>query len=190
MIDFLKNLNLNLKPIEYPKGVTIAYEGELCDKVRIIIAGRIRIISISSTGEEIIYKDLLRNDMFGNNLIFSKNPRYRGDIVVEETASIYEFSKDELIALLMSNKEFLTQYLMYQSEDSKKLNQTIKILSASSSEEKLLYLLQTSNNQIEIISITDLSKRLNLTREATSRVVHKLVKEGIISYKNKIIRKL
>ena len=172
----------------YEKGTTIAFEDSLCTKVRLVKSGHIRISSITSNGQEIIYKDLYENDLFGNNLIFSNNPYYRGDVIAIENSELYEFSGEEFLSLLNSNKEFLKEFLHYQSEDSKKLNQTIKILSIPTSDEKLFYLLQINRGEIKIKSITDLSKKLNLTREATSRMVNRLIKDNKIEITSNVIK--
>lgn len=191
MNTFINLLDLSkYKTRTYEKNQYIAYEGDECKIIRIVLSGHIRIISFSSSGQEIVYKELYQGDLFGNNLLFSEKPYYRGNVICVEKSVVIEFNKLDFINTLSSNKRFLEAYLAYQSEDSKRLNQSIKILTCSTSEEKLMYLLQTSNRQIKITSITDLAKRLNTSREATSRLVHKLVKENKISYKDKIIKKI
>lgn len=178
----------NKNTVIYKKGTIIAFEDSLCTKVRLVKSGHIRILSIASNGQEIVYKDLYEDDLFGNNLIFSNNPYYRGDVISIENSELYEFSGEEFLTLLNSNKEFLKEFLRYQSEDSKRLNQTIKILSIPTSDEKLFYLLQINHGEIKIKSITELSKKLNLTREATSRMVNRLIKDNKITLYNNVIK--
>ncbi len=189
MRDFIKYINIQNMDIKtYQKDKYICYENDLCKKVYLVLSGHIRIISTTSNGQEIVYKDLYANDLFGHNLLFSNNPYYRGDVICMEDSKLIEFDKDTFLLTLSTNKEFLKEFLNYQSEDSKKLNQTIKVLSIPSCEEKLLYLLQTNNGTIRIKSITDLAKRLNITREATSRTVHHLIKTNKITYLENIIK--
>ena len=189
MRDFIKYINIQNMDIKaYQKDRYICYENDLCTKVYLVLSGHIRIISTTSNGQEIVYKDLYANDLFGQNLLFSNNPYYRGDVICMEDSKLIEFDKDTFLLTLSTNKEFLKEFLNYQSEDSKKLNQTIKVLSIPSCEEKLLYLLQTNNGTIRIKSITDLAKRLNITREATSRTVHHLIKTNKITYLENIIK--
>lgn len=189
MRDFIKHINIQNMDIKtYQKDKYICYENDLCTKVYLVLSGHIRIMSTTSNGQEIVYKDLYANDLFGQNLLFSNNPYYRGDVICMEDSKLIEFDKDTFLLTLSTNKEFLKEFLNYQSEDSKKLNQTIKVLSIPSCEEKLLYLLQTNNGTIRIKSITDLAKRLNITREATSRTVHHLIKMNKITYLENIIK--
>lgn len=183
MRDFIGLLDLDKVSIKtYNKDSYICFENDECSKVYLLISGHIRISSLTSNGQEIIYKDLYSNDLFGHNLLFSNNPYYRGDVVAIEKSSLIEFNDEDFIKLLSSNKDFLREFLNYQSEDSKKMNQTIKVLSIPSCEEKLLYLLQINRGLIKIKSITDLSRKLNITREATSRTVHSLIKQNKLTY--------
>ena len=172
----------------YKKGEILSFEGDLCTSIRIVISGKILISSITKLGQEIIYKELTSNDIFGHNLIFSNNQTYRGNVNCLENTSLYEFNKEEFLDLLSKDKGFMELFLKYQSEDTKKLNQQIKIKSLISAEEKLFYLLQINNHELKIKSITDLSRKLSISREATSRVVHQLLKQNKISLKNKILR--
>lgn len=184
LIELLTNQNV----VTYKKGVTIAFEDSLCTKVRLVKSGHIRISSITSNGQEIVYKNLFDGDLFGNNLIFSNNPYYRGDVIAVEQSEVIEFNSEEFLNLLTNNKEFLKGFLHYQSEDSKKLNQTIKVLSIPTSDEKLFYLLQINHGELKIKSITDLSRKLNITREATSRMVNRLIKDNKIELIENVIK--
>lgn len=167
----------------YLKGLTIFNEGEKCDELFIVLKGVIEVASYSEIGNEIIFNIIHKSEMFGNNLLFSSSPYFKGDVIVKENAVIGAIKKKDLIPLLMNNESFLMEYLRYGSDFSKNLNDKIKILSFMTAEERLMYLLDTNNNIVEYKSITELSKRLFLTREATSRLVTKLVNQ------NKIIRK-
>lgn len=184
----IKLINEERKVISFKKGDIISFENDLCTKVRLVVSGHIRISSTTSNGQDIVYKDLFTNDLFGHNLIFSNNPRYRGDVICMENSEIIELSEEEFLSVLSNNIGILKGYLNYQSEDSKKLNQTLKIVSIPTSEEKLMYLLQLNHGEIKIKSITDLSAKLNISRETTSRIVHKLIKQNKISLINNVIK--
>lgn len=190
MKTFISILENHPKKIKtYNKNQVISFEGDLCNYVRIIVSGRILISSITISGQEIVYKELKQNDIFGHNLLFSNNPRYRGNVVCLESTDVYEFNKKEFIELLTNYEGFAEAFLQYQSEDSKKLNQQIKVQSLPSAEEKIFYLLQINKQELKFKSITELSRRLYISREATSRAVSKMIKEGKIKILNKTILK-
>ncbi|MCQ2772354.1 MAG: Crp/Fnr family transcriptional regulator [Bacilli bacterium] len=164
----------------YKKGMYIAREGERCSFIGIVIEGYIKISSISSNGDEIFYKHLYSEDMFGNNLLFSSNPVYKGDVVTMEDTRVFLFDKETFLNLLTTDKEFLESFLFYQSEDAKRLNQTVKLLSMDKAEDRLFYLLRHNRNGLKFKNMSTLALQLGLTRESTSRLVHRLLREGQI----------
>ena len=166
--------------LKYKKEQILFNEDDECFYVGIVVKGEIKIASYSLTGQEIVYNIVKEGQMFGNNLIFSNYPHFRGTVIASSDGELILISKENLLKILPSNLSFLEAYLSSQAEFSKKLNNTIKLLSLSSAEERLLYYLK-QNNPLKIKSISSLSESLYLSREATSRLVSKMVKEGKIN---------
>ena len=190
LLDLLTNEEIKkMKMVVIKKGETIFFEHERCTQIGLIKKGEIRIVSYLEDGREILYNVLQDGDMFGNNLIFSNDQRYRGDVVAFKDTKLYLITKEELLTILESNKEFLNTYLTTQAENSKALNLKIKLLTFNNAEDRLLYYLQISKSKIRYRSISDLAKTLFLTRESLSRLIHKLEKENVIYIKDKTIIK-
>ena len=162
------------------KGAYLHREGELCSKVSIVVSGGVKIASMHYSGSEVIFNILEKGDILGINLIFSDEPVYKGDVVAIKDSTIVSISKENLTKLLQCNKEFLVAYLNVQSNFGKKLNSTIKMLSMSSAEDRLLFYLHENKDEINYHTITDLADILNLKRETLSRLLTKLEKENII----------
>lgn len=155
-------------------------EGDICTSVSIVVTGQIQIISTSFEGREIIFNTIEKGKIFGNNLIFSDKPCYKGDVICTKDATIVFINKSNLVTILQSNKEFLIQYLSIQSNFGKKLNSTIKLLSYDSAEDRFRFYLHSNNNSISYKSVTELAKTLYLQRETLSRLLTKLEKENVI----------
>ena len=172
--------------LKFKKEQIIFHEDDECSYVGIVLKGEIKIASFTLSGQEIVYNVVKENQMFGNNLLFSKNPYYKGHVLADSDGELILFNKDNLLKILQSNVSFLEAYLSLQAEFSKNLNNTIKLLSLSSAEERLLYYLK-QNNPLKIKTISALSESLYLSREATSRLVSKMVKEGKINRNGNII---
>ena len=166
--------------LKYKKEQILFNEDDECLYVGIVIKGEIKIASFTLTGQEIVYNIVKEGQMFGNNLIFSNYPHFRGTVIASSDGELILISKENLLKILQSNLSFLEAYLSSQAEFSKRLNNTIKLLSLSSAEERLLYYLK-QNNPLKIKSISSLSESLYLSREATSRLVSKMVKEAKIN---------
>ena len=156
------------------------YENDVCNTLGVVIEGELKISSFTFEGNEIIYNELVRGSVFGNNLLFSKDNRYKGDIRATSKGKVAIIKKDNLVKLLTGNEKFLKEYLSIQSDFARSLNSKIKLLSFINAKERLLYYLFINNNHVKYKSITGLSKNLYLTREATSRLISTLVKENII----------
>ncbi len=166
--------------LKYKKEQILFNEDDECLYVGIVVKGEIKIASFTLSGQEIVYNIVKEGQMFGNNLIFSNYPHFRGTVIASSDGELILISKENLLKILQSNLSFLEAYLSSQAEFSKRLNNTIKLLSLSSAEERLLYYLK-QNNPLKIKSISSLSESLYLSREATSRLVSKMVKEGKIN---------
>lgn len=158
----------------------IFHEGENANYLGFVVSGTISIETYSLTGSLITFNTILPGMMFGNNLVFSSNQTYLGDVKAKVKTTLYLLSKDNLIEILQSNKAFLKEFLKAESEFTKTLNAKVKILSLNSAQERLLYYLHYKGNKARMISVTSLGRELGLTREATSRTITKLIKENKI----------
>jgi len=186
LLPFLKTNHSKI----FQKGETVFKENELCQYLGVIKNGTIKISSFQRNGEEVIYNILGSGDMFGANLLFSSNPFYRGDVICTEKSEIILLSKNETLSLLTNNLDFLQTFLMIQSDFGKKVNLQVKLLSIKRIDDKFMYFLNINHNKIHVKNISNLASQLFVSREALSRLINKLLKNKIISYKNRIIEKL
>ena len=176
---------LNIKNLK--KGNVLFYENDKCESIGIVVSGQVSIVSYLADGKEIIYNTLKENEIFGNNLIFSTDPYYKGNIIVDIDSKIAIIKKDDLLKLLESNQSFLEEYLKVQSNFTKSLNNRIKLLSIDSAEERFYFYMHEHKNVIKYVSISDLAKQLYLKRETLSRLISKLEKQKKINKKDKYI---
>ena len=165
---------------EYKKDDILFKENEKCTKIGILLEGKLSIQSYLEDGNIVIYNIINKDEMFGNNLIYSSNPRYKGSVLALTNCKIAYINKEELTTLLMNNSNFLIEYLNINSNFSKSLNDRIKLLSISSAKERLMYYFHINDNVIDFESITALANELYLQRETLSRIINKLIKEKVI----------
>ena len=177
----------SLKIVELHKGTTLFLEDDECKNVGIVKSGELIIKSFLKSGKEITYNVIEPGSMFGNNLIFSSMPKYRGDVVAEKDSEIYLLSKETLLGLLSKNQKFLLAYLNYQSDFSKSLNLQIKLLSLDSAKDRFEYYLTFNKNIIRYKSISELARKLFLSRETLSRLISQMSKNKDIHIKDKTI---
>lgn len=174
--------------VDIKKDQLLFHENEVCVSVALVISGQIVIRSIDLNGKEIIYNIINEGGIFANNLLFSNDKRYKGDVLATQKSKVALLSKDNLIEILMNNEIFLRTYLSVQAENIKQINFMVKLLSLDSARERFIYYLEYHHRHIKIESITRLSKELSLTRETLSRLISSLIKEKIIIKEKQLIK--
>lgn len=179
-----------VKIVSLNKEQILFNEGDRCESVGVVVEGEIEIVSYSYGGKEIIFNHIYPGMMFGNNLIFSSNPVYKGSVIAKKPAKVTLIYKNTLIYLLKSNNEFLLKYLQFQSDMGKDLNGKIKLLSLDNAEERFFYYLHSQNGVITYSSITKLASILSLQRETLSRLISRLVNEKKIIREKHVIRQI
>ena len=166
---------ISIKNLE--KDAILYRENDKCETVGVVINGKVSIVTYLYNGNEVIYNVLGENEMFGNNLIFSSEPYYKGSIIAEQDSKIALISKDVLIKLLKTNDNFMLEYLRLQSNFGKSLNTRIKLLSIDSAEERFYFYMHQNKNKISYTSVSNLAKLLYMKRETLSRLLSKLEKQ-------------
>lgn len=181
LLDTLKPSQLKLVNEKLLKKGEILYrENSICESIGIVISGEISIVTYLNDGKMIVFNKLKENGVFGNNLIFSSSPYYKGNIISNVDSKIAIISSKDLVHLLMTNEAFMYEYLKIHSDFTKILNNKIKLLSINSAEERFMFYMHENANQIEYESISSLASELYLQRETLSRLLSKITKQKII----------
>ena len=162
------------------KNSIVYHEGDLCENIGIVVSGKIDIVSYSFEGKEQIINTLKAGEIFGNNLLFSSEPIYRGDVIAKEKSVIAFINKENLIFLLQNNQEFLTLYLKAQSDKAKALTARIQLLSFTNAEERLFYYASKNDGVITFKNVTTLAATIGVQRETLSRLLTSLIKRHLI----------
>ena len=128
--------------------------------------------------------------MFGNNLLFSSQPFYKGDVIAESDSGIILIKKDVLIGFMEENTDFLLAYLQIQADSGKRLHSRIRLLSIDSAQERFITYLRENGNKITYSSVSDLADDLFIRRETLSRLLSKLIKNKVVIKDGKTVRLL
>ena len=169
-----------VKGYQIAKGNIIFHEGELCESIGIVISGKIDIVSYSFEGKEQIINSLKPGEIFGNNLLFSSEPIYRGDVIAKEKSVVAFINKENLTYLIQNNEDFLNLYLKAQSDKAKALTARIQLLSFTNAEERLFYYASKNNGVIIFKNVTTLATTIGVQRETLSRLLTNLIKRHLI----------
>lgn len=165
---------------ELPKEGILFKQGEECSEVGLVSEGQLVISSYSYGGKEIVYSVIGPGSMFGNNLLYADDKRYKGNVLAKKKTTLYLIHKNNLMRLLASNPKFLEFFLSTASNKVKDLNARVRLLSFQNLEERLMFLLHENRGTLPYQSITSLASELGAERETLSRLVSRLSKEGRI----------
>lgn len=165
---------------ELPKEGILFKQGEECSEVGLVSEGQLVISSYSYGGKEIVYNIIGPGSMFGNNLLYADDKRYKGNVIAKKKTTLYLIHKNNLMKLLASNPQFLEFFLSTASNKVKDLNARVRLLSFQNLEDRLMFLLHENRGTLPYQSITSLASELGAERETLSRLVSRLSKEGRI----------
>lgn len=185
-------LNNCFKIISYKKNVMIVNEGDICINIGFLLEGSLSVSNTLPDFNESIIQVLNKGDVFGENLIFSDNPYYPGNIYANNNCQIAFISKNNFLNLLSSNTIFRDYYITLLSKKFISMQERIKVLSQNSLYNKVLFYFEmisqkTHSKSIKIKSIDYISKYLNVPRPSVSRVISKLIEDKKIIKNKKII---
>lgn len=171
---------------EYHKNQVIFEENEKCEALALIIKGEVIIASYTFYGNEIIFNKLNSKQIFGQSLIYSSSPIYKGK-VISKTNTVIAFIPLNILNDLLKNGEILQLYLKTLSDKVLISKEKERVLSFSETQDRLLYYLSI-HPQVYIQSITDFAKILCVSRESLSRTLYKLKRQKKIFFENKTIQ--
>ena len=165
------------KEVPFHKGDVLFREGERCKKLAVRKDGEIVISSFDHNGNEVVYNTIRPGMMFGNNLLFSTDPHYRGNVNAVSDGSVIYIGKEEIIELMQKDRELLLAYLEEQSDFGKRLNSRIKLLSFDKAEDRLYYDLHSRGGSFTFSSVSAYAGELGIKRETLSRLLSVLCEQ-------------
>ncbi len=179
LTDYVTNRE-KLRYVNLENNQVLFNEKDLCREIGVVISGSIIIVSYDLNGREIIFNHLDKDEVFGNNLVFSSEPYYKGNVIAQGPTRVCLIDRMTLTELLQTSTSFLENYLRIQSDIGKQLNSRIRLLSLAGIQERFLYYLSENGNSINFTSVTQLAKQLSVSREALSRLIHDLSRRNVI----------
>ncbi|BEP27706.1 Crp/Fnr family transcriptional regulator [Helicovermis profundi] len=174
------------KTITYKKGSIIAFEGDDCDSLGIVLEGTVELQTIFPSGKISTVMQMEESDIFGEALIFSSYNKYPISIVSITNSKLILLKKDKILHLLMHHPVVLENFLFLLSTKLFVLNSKVKMLSLDTIRQKICtYLISESRNQNSLrvkvkLSRKHMAEHMAVQRPSLSRELIKMEKEGLI----------
>lgn len=162
----------------YQPNEIIFYEDQPCEYVSIILKGAIQMFSIYRD-KEVKFNYMKKNYIFGHNLIFNENNKYKAHVVAHIKCELLHLTKEEFLKSLQ-NPNILEAYLKYLSAVTLEDKEQIKVLKILNVYDQIQYLLDRHKGTYRFKSVTQFADLLGISREHLSRVLNELEEKGEI----------
>lgn len=154
-------------------------------------------IGIILKGEARVLKDhvtvsvLKKGMQFGAVVLYNDAERFINTIVAKTDCKVLFLEKQGIDGLMQNHAQFAVSYIRYLSNRIYFLNTKIEAYTAPNGEEKLLqYLLNLcdANGVVSGISVTELSRQINVSRAGIYRALDSLSARGKLQHSGKNIK--
>lgn len=189
--DYLNKLNM--KTFSYDKNEIVAFEGDKCSSLGIVLEGCVEVQKHHPSGKVISLMRLTSGDVFAEAIVFSDENEFPNTLVSVEKSEILYITRPNIIKLCSSNSKIFSNMLALLSNKILMLNSKIKELSLDNLRAKICsYLYQEYKKQgsLKLILTMDrneLAQSLGIQRPSLSRELSTMKNDGIIDFTKNII---
>lgn len=187
------NINFLLRAVEYQletyqKSQTLAIEGDPCDRIGVVISGKIELQNICPSGKIMTLTQLESGMVFGEAILFSGNHTYPITITAASKSEILFFKKKDVMHMLTHHPQVLENYLSLLSNRLFMLNGKVKTLSLETLRQKLCdFILKEYKKQKKLtldikMNRKEMSEHLSVQRPSLSREMINMQDEGLIEF--------
>lgn len=184
--ELFETLDIHMR--DYVKDSAIAFEGEDCEHIGIVLEGQLELHNLYPSGRTVTVTHLGPGDTFGEAILFTPQHRYPISITVTQNSKVLFVSRQALLQGLTHNAKLLENFLALLSAKLFMLNRRVKLLSMDSIRQKLCdYLItlykQQKNKTLRMpVNRQKLADLLGVQRPSLSRELIHMKEEGLIDY--------
>ncbi len=172
----------------YAKKNTIAHEGDICQTIGLVQAGKIELQTIYPSGKVLTHLRLKQSDVFGEALLFNAHNKYPIFIKALSDCQIGYIDKRDLLIIFNQYPQILNNFLMLMSDKLLILNKKIRNLSLDSLDKRVAnFLLQSYKKHASKMFNVGISRKamaemMGVQRPSLSRTLAKMREDGIIDF--------
>jgi CRP/FNR family transcriptional regulator, cyclic AMP receptor protein len=188
---FLARIGRGRKIVSIPKGGTVFSQGDACNAVFYIQAGRVKLTVVSSTGKEATIGILGTGDFFGEDSLVAQHIRM-GTATALVDCTLMRIEKAAMLKVLHSEHEFSDLFVEHLLAKNFRYREDLIDQLFNSSEKRLARILLLfagfgkdgiqERTEIPKISQETLAEMVGTTRPRVSSFMNKFRKMGFIDY--------
>jgi len=185
---FLLDLKYNIKA--YQKNEVIVRQGDACDALYMLTLGSVKTEMITENGSLLGIEIIQAPRPLAPAFLFSDNNHFPVEVTAMEEVEIMKIPKDEIMRLMMTNPDFMKQFLTHNSNRTQFLTNRLQLLSIKTIKGKLAhFLLENSTGDGKPFEInrnqTELADFFCVARPSLARSLSEMVQDGIITINKK-----
>ena len=158
------------------------------NSLSLLVSGKINIVK-EFEGRDAYMKTVNTTALLGLATLFADEEEYISTLVAKSSVSLLLFSEEFVKTLIMHNPHFSLRLVTLLCKKVRYLNRRIDFYTCSRAEEKVReFLSHTANCEGEVVmSMSELSKTLDIARASLYRAVNSLEEKGYIAKDGKKI---
>ncbi len=185
-----EGINYNIK--NFRKGDILAFQGDSCNRLIILLKGSVRGEMIDYSGKLIKIEDIASPRALAPLFLFGTENKYPVEVTANEEVDALFIPKESVLLLFQRNQLFLENYLNTSANYAKTLSDKLFFLSFKSIKQKLAsYILRlsasASNKIVMDRSQQEMADYFGVSRPSLARELSHMQDEGLISVDRKHI---
>ena len=181
---------INYKTKKYKQKDTVAFSGEECNYLMIVLKGYVKGEMIDYSGKTIKIEDIHAPMPLAIAFIFGKNNKFPVTVEAVKDIELLVIHRSDFLKLLQSNVRILNNFLNAISNRSQFLSNKIKFLSFTTIKSKFAqYILELAKDDFYIIELKQTQQQLaelfGVTRPSVARIIGEMQNEGLIKIEKK-----
>ena len=185
---FLLDLKYTVKG--YAKNDLIVRQGDICDSLYMLTLGSVKTEMITENGNILGIEIIKAPRPLAPAFLFSDNNHFPVDVTALEEVEIMKIPKEEIMRLMMTNPDFMKQFLTHNSNRTQFLTNRLQMLSIKTIKGKVAHFLieqeAVSQKSFTISrNQTELADFFGIARPSLARSLSEMVQDGIISINKK-----
>jgi CRP/FNR family transcriptional regulator, dissimilatory nitrate respiration regulator len=185
---FLDDLKCTTKA--YPKNELIIRQGDLCDALYMLTLGSVKTEMITENGNLLGIEIIDAPRPIAPAFLFSDNNRFPVNVTTLDEVEIIKIPKAEIMRLMMTNPDFMQNYLTHNANRTQFLMNRLQLLSIKTIKGKLAhFLMEQARGTTKPFTISrnqsELAEFFGVARPSLARSLSEMVHDGIISIKKR-----
>ena len=170
----------------FRKGDILARQGDVCNRLMILLKGSVRGEMIDYSGRLIKVEDIAAPRALAPLFLFGEDNRYPVEVTANELTEVIELPKPSVLNLFRKNEQFLENYMNLSANYARTLSDKLFFMSFKTIRQKLAsYLLRLYKQQQQSYIILDrsqqeLSDYFGVSRPSLARELAHMQEDGLL----------